>query len=323
MIPVYNESECIDMLYQRLVSIQKQLACRSELVFINDGSTDDTLARIKKLQESDPSIGIIDLSRNYGKEIAMSAGIDHINGDALVILDADLQDPPELIPEMLKEIENGYDDVYAVRSSRDGETWLKKFSSKLYYKLMEKFSDIPIQKDTGDFRMLSKRSINALKELKENERNMKGLFSFIGFYKKPVYYNRDCRIAGNSKWNYFRLFELAIKGLTSFSTLPLRLVSFVGIVTSLCAFVYLVRVLLKALFWGDPVAGYPSLMCSILFVGGFILLALGIIGEYLGIVYKETKKRPLYYVNENISSFQTIPTETSDEINKLLYSEKK
>lgn len=298
LIPVYNESDCMEVLYMRLASVMERIDCPSELVFVNDGSRDSTLNRIKELQKSDYRVSYVDLSRNYGKEIAMSAGIDYIKGDALVIIDADLQDPPELIPEMLQEIEKGYDDVYAVRVSRKGETWVKLFSSRLYYCLLEKLSDISIQKDTGDFRMLNKRAITALRGLKENERNMKGLFSFIGFKKKALYYERDYRISGKTKWNYLQLFNLAIKGLTSFSILPLRFVSIIGILTSFFAFIYLITVLAKAFIWGDPVAGYPSLMCSILFIGGFILLALGIIGEYIGVIYKETKKRPLYYVNE-------------------------
>ncbi|MBQ7823688.1 MAG: glycosyltransferase family 2 protein [Bacteroidaceae bacterium] len=298
LIPVYNESDCLQILYERLQLLSEKLSCAVQILFVNDGSTDDTLLKIKEFQEKDNRITFVDLSRNYGKEIALSAGIDYTKGDALVIIDADLQDPPELIPEMLLGIEEGYDDVYAQRTNRKGETWLKRFSSKVYYKWMEKLSDIPIQKDTGDFRMFSSRAISAIKQIQEKERNMKGLFSYIGLRKKVIYYERDARIAGSTKWNYWQLFQLAIKGLTSFSIIPLRIVSLIGSIVSFSAFVYLIKVLTKALLYGDEVAGYPSLMSTLLFVSGVILLALGVMGEYIGIIYKETKNRPLYFINE-------------------------
>lgn len=298
LIPVYNEHECILSLYKRLNEVSQNLSCPVELLFVNDGSTDDTLDIINDLQQQDERISYLDLSRNFGKEVAMCAGIDYIAGNALVIIDADLQDPPELIPQMLEEIENGYDDVYACRSSRKGETWMKQWTARNYYRCLRFLSNIPIQENTGDFRMFSQKAIAALRRLKENERNMKGLFSYIGFKKKPIYYERDKRIAGNTKWNYFNLTNLAIKGLTSFSVFPLRIVSLLGCIVSTSAFIYLLTVLIKASVWGDPVGGYPSLMSVILFIGGIILLSLGVVGEYLGIIYNETKKRPVYYINE-------------------------
>jgi glycosyltransferase involved in cell wall biosynthesis len=298
LIPVYNESECIDLLYDRLRRVMDMLPCSVELLFVNDGSKDDTLSKIKKLRETDERIAYIDLSRNYGKETAMMAGIDHAECDALAIIDADLQDPPELILQMLRDIENGYDDAYAQRIHRKEETWLKRFTSKLYYHWMDKLSDIPVQKDTGDFRMLSRKAVEALKRLSETERNTKGLFSYIGFRKNAILYERDARIAGRTKWNYGKLILLAIKGFTSFSVIPLRIVSIIGIAVSVAAFILLVKVLIQAILYGDPVAGYPSMMCVFLLVGGCILLALGIIGEYLGIIYKETKRRPAYFINE-------------------------
>lgn len=298
LVPVYNEEECIELLYNRLVGVFSKLSCQSEILFVNDGSRDNTLFLIKNLHQKDKRVSFIDLSRNFGKEIAMAAGIDYVKGDALVIIDADLQDPPELILEMFKELEQGYDDIYAKRINRKGESWFKKKTSKIYYKLLKGISDIPIQEDTGDYRMFSKRAISALRELKENERNMKGLFSYIGFKKKPIYYERDARIAGSTKWNYWKLINLAIKGFTSFSKMPLRIVSFIGLTVSIVAFAYLVTVVIRAMIWGDPVTGYPSLVSVILFLGGVQLLALGIIGEYLGIIFSETKKRPIYYINE-------------------------
>ena len=299
LIPVYNEQECLEMLYQRLVNVADKLEeVETEFLFVNDGSRDDSLQIIKRLQRSDKRVALLDLSRNFGKEVAMTAGIDYATGDALVIIDADLQDPPELIGEMLKGIEDGYDDVYAKRSNRKGETWMKKSTSKLYYRMLKKISDIPVQEETGDYRMFSKRAIDALRRLKENERNMKGLFSFIGFKKKPIYYERDPRIAGKTKWNYWKLVNLAAQGFMSTSKVPLRLISIMGIFVSLIAFLYLIFVVVRAAIWGDPVSGYPSMVSIILFLGGGQMLALGIIGEYLGIVFSETKKRPIYYVNE-------------------------
>jgi glycosyltransferase involved in cell wall biosynthesis len=267
-------------------------------LFVNDGSNDGTLKIMHELYERDAHIAYLDLSRNYGKETAMAAGIDHISGDALCIIDADLQDPPELIEDMIKGIEDGYDDVYAQRISREGESFLKKMSSKLYYRMLASISDIPIQKDTGDYRMFSRKAIDALRQMKERQRNMKGLFSYIGFRKHPIMFKRDKRIAGKTKWNYFKLVNLAVKGLTSFSTFPLRMISVFGVAVAFLAFCYLVFIVVRSLLWGNSVAGYPSMMAVILFLGGAQLLALGIIGEYLGIVYSETKNRPTYFVNE-------------------------
>lgn len=302
MIPVYNEEECIDELYGRLLSVSSSISPKCEFLFVNDGSTDRTLSLLIELKEKDERVSVVDLSRNYGKEIAMTAGLDYMRGDTLVIIDADLQDNPELLPEMLKEIENGYDDVYAQRISRKGETWLKKTTSYWYYRILAYMSTVPIQKDTGDFRMLSTKAIEALRTLKEKERNMKGLFSFIGFKKKAIYYERDERIAGKTKWNYFKLINLAIRGITAFSIKPLRIISIVGILVSLFSFLFLVKVIFKALIYGDAVAGYPSMMTAILFLGGLQLLAIGVLGEYLGIIFSETKKRPIYFINDYYKS---------------------
>lgn len=298
MIPVFNEEECIVSLYEKLNEVSANLSCKCEFLFINDGSTDATLEFIQKIQTTDARICIVDLSRNYGKEIAMTAGLDYLKGDTLVIIDADLQDNPKLLPLMLQEIENGFDDVYAQRISRKGETWLKKMTSYWYYRALASMSSVPIQKDTGDFRMLSSKAIRALRQFGENERNMKGLFSFIGFKKKAIYYERDERIAGQTKWNYFKLFNLAVRGITSFSTKPLRMISITGVVISLISFIFLIKIVFKAIFYGDPVAGYPSIMSTILFLGGLQLLSIGVLGEYLGIIFSETKKRPIYFIND-------------------------
>ena len=298
MIPVYNEEECIIGLYEELNAVSQILNCQCEFLFINDGSTDNTLQLIRELQIKDQRVCIVDLSRNYGKEIAMTAGLDYLKGDTLVIIDADLQDNPQLLLSMVEEIENGYDDVYAQRVSRKGETWLKKMTSHWYYRILASMSAVSIQKDTGDFRMLSSKAIRALRQFGENERNMKGLFSFIGFKKKAIYYERDERKAGTTKWNYFKLFNLAIRGITSFSVKPLRMISITGIVISFVSFIFLIKIIFKAFYYGDPVAGYPSIMSTILFLGGLQLLSIGVLGEYLGIIFSETKKRPIYFIND-------------------------
>ena len=252
---------------------------------------------MRELRKQDKRVSYVDLSRNFGKEIAMIAGFDYATGDAVIIIDADLQDPPELIPEMVYYWEQGYDDVYAKRRNRAGETWLKKWTASKFYSLLQKATRIPIQENTGDFRLLDRRCVDALKEMRESQRYTKGMFSWIGFNKKEILFDRDSRAAGESKWNYLKLFDLAIEGLTSFTTAPLRISAFFGFGISFFAFLYMVWVIIKTLIWNEPVMGYPSLMTVILFLGGIQLLSLGIIGEYLGRIFNETKKRPLYYVN--------------------------
>ncbi|MTH54890.1 glycosyltransferase [Bacillus mangrovi] len=299
LIPAFNEEEVLYSLYSRLSNVMDGLIEYDfEILFVNDGSSDGTLSILKFLREKDERINFLDLSRNFGKEIAMIAGLDFVKGDALVILDADLQDPPELIPEMIRYWEDGYDDVYAKRRSRTGETWVKKWTSAQYYKLLRKTTRIPIQEDTGDFRLLDRRCVEALKKLRETQRYTKGMFSWIGYNKKEILFDRDPRAAGQTKWNYLKLIDLAIEGITSFTTFPLRVSSIAGIVISFLAFVFMIWTVGKTLLLGDPVSGYPSLMAVILFLGGIQLLFLGVIGEYLGRIFNETKKRPLYFVNE-------------------------
>ena len=228
----------------------------------------------------------------------MIAGLDNVTGDAVVILDADLQDPPELVPEMITWWEKGFDDVYAKRSSRLGESWFKKVTSKLFYTTLQSVTRIPIQKDTGDFRLLDRRAVEALKQIRESQRYTKGYFSWIGFKKKEITYKRDARAAGVSKWNYFKLFDLAIEGIVSFSTAPLRVATFIGSFVALATFVYLVYIIIRTIAFGTDLAGYPSTMAVILFLGGAQLLSLGIIGEYIGRIFNETKQRPLYLIEE-------------------------
>lgn len=299
LIPCYNEEDVLDIFYEKTTSIINKIERYNfEILFINDGSSDNSLEIIKKIYKKDKRIRYVDLSRNYGKEIAMAAGFDYTKGDALIIIDADLQDPPELIPLMIEKWEAGYDDIYAQRISRKGETWLKKWTAKKFYKILAKTSKIEIQKDTGDFRMLSSKAINSIKQFKESQRYTKGLFSLIGHKKIAIPYHRESRVAGNTKWNYFKLFNLAIEGITSFTTSPLKIATIMGIGFALFSFIYIVYIITKTILYGDPVQGYPSMISIMLLLGGIQLICLGAIGEYLGRTFLETKNRPLYFINE-------------------------
>jgi len=299
LIPAYNEEPVLDKLFPRLANLANDNKNYDfEFLFINDGSKDKTLDIIKEYAEKDSRVSYINLSRNFGKEIGMIAGLDHATGDATVVIDADLQDPPELIPAMIKLWEAGYDDVYAKRKSREGESFLKKFTSKMYYKTLQSVTRIPIQEDTGDFRLLDRRVVEALKQFRESQRNTKAMFSWVGFHKKEILYDRDQRAAGETKWNYIKLVELAIDGITSFTTAPLRISTYAGIGVSILAFIYLVYLVIRTVFLGVDLAGYPSTMAVILFLGGVQLLSLGIIGEYIGRIFNETKQRPLYLIEE-------------------------
>lgn len=298
LLPAYNEAESfIDLksCMQQVVSDNPDYDW--EFLLINDGSKDHTLQLIKELHAQDNRFHYIDLSRNYGKEIAIMAGIDYAQSDAIIIMDADMQHPISVIPEMLKYWEEGYDDVYAQRQTSN-ESWLKRKTSKTYYKILQKSTNIPIQKDTGDFRLLDRKCIDALKEMRESDRNNKGMFSWIGFKKKGIFYEQRQRQHGKTKWSYYKLLNLALTGITSFTTTPLRFASIFGFLVSFMAFLYLAYIIIKTLIYGDPVQGYPTLMVTILFLGGIQLIALGIIGEYLSHIFNETKKRPGYFVRE-------------------------
>lgn len=299
IIPAYNEEESLPMLYERLKKLMdEQKNYEFEVLFVNDGSKDKTIKIIKEFRQKDNRISYVDFSRNFGKEIAMIAGLDYAKGDAVIFMDADLQDPPELIPELIKYWEDGYDDVYARRSSRKGETWLKKFTSKMYYRVLQSLTRVPIQKDTGDFRLLDRRCVNALKKLRESQRCSKSMFSWIGYNKKEVLYERDPRIAGSTKWNYRRLIDLAIDGITSFTTSPLRISTYLSIPTFLALFIYFIYVIVKCFVVKEMIQAYQAIILLILFFSGIQILLFGIIGEYLGRIFNETKNRPLYFVNE-------------------------
>lgn len=299
LIPAYNEHEVLPILFERLTALaDSQKDYQFEFLFVNDGSRDDTLTIIQQQAAKDTRIAYVNLSRNFGKEIAMIAGLDHVSGDATVIIDADLQDPPELIPEMIALWEQGYDDVYAKRKSRAGESIIKRKTSEWFYTILQKSTHIPIQKDTGDFRLLDKRCVEALRQFRESGRYTKGMFSWIGYKKKELLYDRDPRAAGTTKWNYPKLINFAIDGITSFTTAPLRLSTYFGFTVSAGAFVYIVYLLVRPLFGVSTGGGYSSLMAVVLFLGGVQLLSLGVIGEYVGRIFNESKNRPLYFVEE-------------------------
>ena len=299
LIPCYNEENSIEILYEHLQKVISQLQeYNFQVLLVNDGSKDNTVAKMQELHEKDPAVSYLSLSRNFGKENAMLAGLDYADGDAVILMDADLQDPPELIPQMLLEWEKGYDDVYARRRTRAGETWFKKASAHWYYRILQKFSDIDIPADVGDFRLLDRQAVDALCLLREKQRYTKGLFCWIGYNKKELLFDREPRAVGNSKMNFIKLFGLAVDGITSFSVAPLRVASVLGIFISSIAFLYLLFVVGKTLLFGDPVAGYPSMISIILFMGGIQLVVLGIIGEYVGRIFYEAKGRPDYLVSE-------------------------
>ena len=299
IIPAYNEEESLPPLYERLEKLMNSMEnYEFEILFVNDGSKDNTINLIKEYREKDNRICYVDFSRNFGKEIAMVAGLDYATGDCVIFMDADLQDPPELIPELVKYWEEGYDDVYAKRNSRKGETWLKKFTSKMYYRVLQHLTNIPIQEDTGDFRLLDRRCVNALKKMRESQRQSKSMFSWIGYKKKEVLYDRDPRIAGKTKWNYKKLVDLAIDGITSFTTSPLRISTYISIPTFILLFIYFIYVIVKCIVTSTAIQAYQAIILLILFFSGVQILLFGIIGEYLGRIFNESKNRPLYLVNE-------------------------
>lgn len=299
IIPAYNEEESLPFLNERLNKLINSIHNYNfEILFVNDGSKDKTLDIIKELRKKDNRICYVNFSRNFGKEIAMMAGLDYAKGDAVIFMDADLQDPPELIPELIKYWEEGYDDVYARRRTRAGETFFKKFTSKMYYKVLQSLTRVEIQKDTGDFRLLDRRCVNALKKMRESQRASKSMFSWIGYKKKEVLFDRDARVAGKTKWNYKKLVDLAIDGITSFTTSPLRISTYLCIPTFLALFVYFIYVIVKSIVIQEAIQAFQAIILLILFFSGIQILLFGIVGEYLGRIFNETKHRPLYLVDE-------------------------
>lgn len=298
LVPCYNEEQTLPLFYKEVCTIIDPLENYCwDLLFVNDGSQDQTVQILELMQKGDDRVSFLSLSRNFGKEAAMLAGFDQVHSDAAIIMDADLQDPPSLIPKMLHYWDEGYDDVYCKRTRRGKESWFRKTVSLFYYSFLQHLAQIDIPQNVGDFRLLDKKCIDAIKQLRETERYTKGLFAWIGYNKKELLFERGNRKKGQSSWSFHALFDLAIKGITSFSTTPLRLSTILGFFISIVAFVYMCFVFVKALIWGNPVAGYPSLIIIILFLGGVQLVSLGILGEYLGKVFNETKRRPPYLID--------------------------
>lgn len=297
MVPIFNEDTILLSFHSRLKSVLETLTLSYNIIYVNDGSTDSSLQLLKTLQNKDENICILNLSRNFGKEIAIQAGLDKAEGDAVIIIDADLQDPPELIPTFIAKWQEGFDMVYGKRKKRHGDSVIKRTTAFLFYRVLQCMSTISIPKDVGDFRLLSQRAVQALQKLREQHRYMKGLYAWIGYPQVAIEYERDQRLQGKSKWNYFKLFNLAIEGITSFSVAPLKFASLCGFCIAFFAFLYALVIIYKTLIFGEPVQGYPSLMVVILFLGGVQLISLGILGEYLGRMFMEVKNRPLYLIS--------------------------
>ena len=301
IVPCYNEQAALPFFYTKVKTIIDSLPHYTwELLFVNDGSKDNTLDVIRQLRTQDERVCYVDLSRNFGKENAMLAGFDYATGDCAIIIDADLQDPPSLISEMLEQWEQGYQDVYAKRRSRAKESWLRRRLTLTYYALLQHASRFDILQNVGDFRLLDRKCIDALRQLRESERYTKGMFCWIGYRKKEIVFDRADRIKGESSFSFLKLFELAVEGITSFTTAPLRLSTLLGFTISILTLIYICYFLLKTIIFGDPVRGFPTLVIIILFLGGIQLLSLGIIGEYLGRIFQETKNRPVYLINEYV-----------------------
>lgn len=299
VVAAYNEADALPLLHPRIAAALGGIdGIDARILYVDDGSTDATWRVLAAIAQADPRVGLLRLSRNFGKEAALTAGLDLIVEGAALILDADGQDPPELIGTFVAKWREGYDDVHGTRVVRAGEGWIKRSTAHAFYRVIGRISRTPIPADTGDFRLLSARSLGALRQLRERHRFMKGLFGWVGFRQVAIPYERDARLAGGSKFNIWKLWNFALEGITSFSTAPLRIATYVGLVTAAFAFAYGALVIVKALLWSDPVAGWPTMMAVILFLGGTQLIALGLIGEYLGRLYEESKQRPLYLVDE-------------------------
>ncbi|BFM40994.1 glycosyltransferase family 2 protein [Synechocystis sp. LKSZ1] len=298
VIPMYNEGSSLEKLFERLLKVLDGLALAYEVLCVNDGSRDNTLMELVRYHQQNPAIKVINLSRNFGKEIALSAGIDFAQGQAVIPIDADLQDPPELIPVLIQKWREGFDVVYATRRTRQGETWFKRRTAEAFYQTIGRMTPIGIPANTGDFRLMNRPVVEALKQLPERTRFMKGLFAWVGYRQTSVLFDREPRFTGKSKWNYWKLWNFALDGIISFSLVPLKVWSYLGLLISLLSLFYASYLVLRTIVLGIDVPGYASLMVAILFLGGVQLISLGVIGEYLGRVYEEVKARPLYLVRD-------------------------
>jgi glycosyltransferase involved in cell wall biosynthesis len=309
IVPVYNEEAGLQAFHSRLAATMEGVGETWEVLYVNDGSVDASLSVMQWLKASDRHVSLLNLSRNFGKEIAISAGLDHGRGQAVIVIDADLQDPPEVIPQLIDGWRSGSDMVYAQRRAREGETWLKRTTATYFYRLMRHTGHVSLPHDTGDFRLMSRRVVDAVRQMREQHRFMKGMFAWVGYPSMAVLYDRAPRHAGTTKWTYWRLWNLALEGITSFTVMPLKVATYLGLVVAIFALVYFAYIVGLTLLYGNPVAGYPSLLAVILVLGAVQMITLGIIGEYLGRVFNETKGRPLYLV-ERYQASQTTQGDT-------------
>ncbi|MEC4803742.1 MAG: glycosyltransferase family 2 protein [Jaaginema sp. PMC 1079.18] len=298
VVPVYNEEQNLDYLFERLEAVVENLKMSCEIVCINDGSRDDTLRYLIAHHERNPQIKVINLARNFGKEIALTAGLDYATGEAVVPIDADLQDPPELIGQLVEKWREGYDVVYATRRSRQGESWLKRSTASAFYRIIDRMSLVRVPANTGDFRLLDRRVVEALRHIPERTRFMKGLFAWVGFKQTAILFDREARHKGKTTWNYWKLWNFALDGIFSFSFIPLKIWSYVGLLVSLLSLLYASFLVIRTIIQGADVPGYASLMVATLFLGGVQLITLGIVGEYVGRIYEEVKGRPIYLVRD-------------------------
>ncbi len=314
VIPVCDEAEVLPEFHRRLSAVMDLLGTW-EAVYVNDGSRDASLRLLEALHRAEPRVAIVNLSRNFGQEIATTAGLEHAGGEAVIVIDADLQDPPEVIPALVAGWRDGFDMVYAERRAREGDTWLKRATASLFYRLMQHLGRVHLPRNTGDFRLMSRRVVDAVLLLREQHRFMKGLFAWVGFPTTAVLYDRTPRNSGVTKWNYWRLWNLALDGITSFTVMPLKVATYLGLAVASFAVVFGAQLVIRTLLFGNPVPGYPSIMAVILFLGGVQLITLGVMGEYLGRVFNETKQRPLYLVEHFVPSEFTVrqPVEPARE----------
>ena len=317
VVAAFIEEAALPLLQPRIAAaldaLQRDEGVEGRVLYVDDGSRDGTWAAMREIAANDPRVSLLRLSRNFGKELALTAGLDRVVEGAAMILDADGQDPPELIPRFVAKWREGFDDVHGTRSAREGEGWIKRATAHVFYRVIGRLSKTPVPADTGDFRLLSPRALAALRELRERHRFMKGLFGWVGFKQVAIPYQREPRLAGHSKFGFWKLWNFALDGITGFSTAPLRVATYLGVATAFVAFVYGAWIIAKALLWGDPVAGWPTMMSVILFLGGVQLVALGLIGEYLGRLYEEAKRRPLYLVDAWLPSAGVSSTASTAE----------
>lgn len=300
VIPVYNEAETLPIMYKKLMETVSKIGCTYKILCVDDGSDDNTFEIIQSLHKDNNHFIAIRLSRNFGKEAALSAGLNYINAKAVIVMDADMQDPPTLIPQLMEKWREGYDVVYAKRKTRHQDSYLKKFSAWSFYNIINWISEIPIPRNGGDFRLIDRRVVEILNRLPERTRFMKGLFAWVGFKQTWIFFDRPSRVKGSSKWSYWGLWNFALRGITTFSTFPIRMSGYLGLLVSFGAILYALVLIFKVLIYGIDVPGYASLMVGTLFLNGVILTALGVMGEYIGNIFNEVKQRPIYIVEQSV-----------------------